>query len=271
MRGSSERSGRRVVLALAAVAVIAVPLAVLAQPAPVCVAPPPNLVGWWPGDGTTADIIGGHPGAWLGTAAYTAGEVGQAFSLDGSSWVQVPDAFALNPTRAITIDAWIHFTGTSGTARIVDKVSVGGANGYLLDLLNTHARFLVGADAVVGTTTILAGTTYHIAGSYDGASMSVYVNGVLEGGPFVTSIPVPSNTLPLRIGADQNGGNVFTGWIDEVEIFNRGLSQTEIQAIVAAGTAGKCKPQPIPASSSPLLVLLALAVAAGAVFLLLRR
>ena len=271
MRGSAGRSSRRAVFTMVALGMMLGPLAAMAQPAPVCVAPPPNLVGWWPGDGSTADIIGGHPGAWFGTAGYVAGRVGQAFSLDGNSWVQVPDAFALDPTRAITIDAWIHFTGTSGTARIVDKIAAGGANGYLLDLLNTNARFQVGGSAVVGTTTILAGNTYHIAGSYDGASMSVYVNGVLDGGPFVTSIPVPTNTLPLRIGADSTGANRFTGWIDEVELFNRGLSSSEILAIVAAGPAGKCKPQPIPASSAPLLVLLGLAVAAGAVFLLLRR
>ena len=56
------------------------------------------------------------------------------------------------------------------------------------------------------------------------------------------------SALPLIIGAvrgDEYGGGVgsfFTGTIEEVEIYNRGPSTTEIQPIFNAGTAGKCKP-----------------------------
>ena len=47
---------------------------------PPCVAPPADMVGWWPGDGIPVDIQGTNPGVHVGTVGYAAGVV--AFSLD---------------------------------------------------------------------------------------------------------------------------------------------------------------------------------------------
>ncbi|MBZ5589861.1 MAG: LamG domain-containing protein [Acidobacteriia bacterium] len=240
-----------------------------AQPAPVCVPPPAGMVAWWPGDGTTSDLIGGNKGMWVGSAAYTAGEVGQAFSLNGSSWVQVPSTAGLSPTGAITIDAWINTTTTNATSRIVDKITAGGGDGYLLDLLRGRLRLLIDSTSVTGSTTLQPGVTYHVAGTYDGSTLTVYLDGVSDGTSLFSGA-IPTSSLPVRIGADSSGANTFSGWIDEVEIFNRALSSTEVQAIRNAFSAGKCKPQVIPATSTLGLALLGLLVLAAGL-LLLRR
>jgi hypothetical protein len=269
MRGISDRHGRWQVITrtalLVAVGVISTGVA-MAQLQPVCVSPPLGMVAWWPGDGNTFDIVGGDMGTWNGTSAYTAGEVGQAFSFNGSSWVQAASTPSLSPTAAITIDAWIQPQATASN-RIVDKITAGGADGYLLDLLSNHLRLIVDGKSVSGSTTLSSGVTYHVAGTFDGSTLNVYVNGVNDGS-LVATTTIPTNSLPLRIGADQTGANRFSGWIDEVEIFNRALSQSEIQAIFNAGSAGKCKPQPIPATSSlGFAVLALLVIAAGLLFL----
>jgi len=274
MRAQSNREPRGAKAAWAVIVslgVLAGAATAAAQPAPVCVPPPPGMVAWWPGDGTPNDVISVNNGTWHGTAAYAAGEVGQAFSLDGSSWVEAPSTVGLSPTAAITIDAWINTTRSNATSRIVDKITAGAGDGYLLDLLGGKLRLIVDGVSVTGATTLQPNVTYHVAGTYDGADLLVYVNGVVDGGPFATAVAIPTNALPVRIGTDSTThANMFSGWIDEVEIFDRGLSQTEIQAIVNAGSAGKCKPQPIPASSALGLAVLALLAAATAA-LWLRR
>ena len=272
MDGSTVRSGRgfAVCLALAVVAAAMGATQALAQSSPVCVPPPSGMVAWWPGDGNALDLAGGNNATWLGTVAYTTGEVGQAFSLNGSSYLQVPSSASLSPTAAITIDAWIHPTATA-TSRIVDKITAGGNDGYLLDLYGGKLRLLVDSVGLSGATTLQANTTYHVAGTFDGTTMTVYVNGSSDGSvPYNGTIPV--NALPVRIGVDSTGAaNFFTGWVDEVEIFNRALSQAEIQSIVSAGPAGKCKGQPIPASSPVALAALALLISAAAALALARR
>src|SRR5258708_6766750 len=66
-----------------------------------CVSVPSGLVGWWPGEGNTDDIQAGDNGTLQGGATFAPGEVGQAFSLNGTNaYVQAPDSSALDPTTA---------------------------------------------------------------------------------------------------------------------------------------------------------------------------
>ena len=66
-----------------------------------CFSAPSGLISWWPGDGTTNDIVSTNNGTLQGGATATAvGMVAQAFSLDGTNgYVQIPDAPALKPTN----------------------------------------------------------------------------------------------------------------------------------------------------------------------------
>src|SRR5215510_4652587 len=75
----------------------------------------------------------------------------------------------------------------------------------------------------------------HLAGTFDGSSLKLYVNGVLVGTRTFTG-PMPIGTGPRRIGGHSLGQQFFKGTIDEVRIFNRALSQAEIQADINATT-----------------------------------
>src|SRR5947207_4020239 len=85
----------------------------------------------------------------------------------------------------------------------------------------------------------------HIALTYDGATLKFYVNGVLDGTTATTLTPV-TNANPVTIGAWQSVSlGVIQHWagrIDEVEIFDRALTVTEVGNIYNAGSGGKCKP-----------------------------
>lgn len=239
---------------------------------PLCTPPPSGMVAWWPGDGDTNDIAGLNHGTLVGGVTFSPGMVDQAFSLDGATgFVEVPDAATLDLVAEITIDAWLNPTVLGG--RIVDKITAGGGDGYLLDTFGDRVRMIVDGQSLSGASILPTGAWTHVAGVFDGSEMRVYVNGVLDG-TLAATTAIPSNALDLRIGADSTGGNLFFGMIDEIEVIGRALSQAEIQSIVASGSAGKCKegaptPTPVPTSSATgLLIFVGLLV--GASFMLLR-
>src|SRR5215510_10623820 len=74
-----------------------------------CAPPPSGLVSWWPGDGNANDIQDGNNGMPSGGVTFGLGEVGQAFSFDGTTGsVIVPDSNNLDVTTQFTLDAWIN-------------------------------------------------------------------------------------------------------------------------------------------------------------------
>ena len=211
-----------------------------------CAPSPSDLVSWWGGDDDALDLIGTNNGTLQGNATYAAGKVGQAFSFDGSGdYVSIPDQPSLNPTAAITVDAWI-FSDNSLPffPPIVKKAGV--SSGYALELTGdgSSVNFWVytGNSGWVGSPrgVVPTGIWTHVAGVYDGTKVSLYVNGQLIGSTSATGNITPSNS-ELNIGRDPGyPTKLFKGLIDEVEIFNRALAGEEIAAIYNAGATGKC-------------------------------
>jgi hypothetical protein len=109
----------------------------------------------------------------------------------------------------------------------------------VVDIYNLYARnwrglpeanVLVGGSNLTAEGAALAANVWtHVAGTYDGTTVRLYVNGVQvssrpAGGPISTS------TGPLRIGGNSLWGEFFEGRIDEVRVYNRVLTSSEIQA-----------------------------------------
>lgn len=224
-------------------------IAGITPPPPSCVEPPDNLVSWYPGDGNAFDIQGANDGTLQNGATFAAGKVEQAFSLDGvDDFVTVPDSASLDVTQ-ITVDAWIYLTGVGDITDhqgIYAKSDNTGDSYSLfirdstLGLYNSLTFNGVGQVFETGGGVIQPGVWQHVAQTYDGTTLKNYVNGQLVQSWAVSGSITPNNG-PLTISS-RNGQHPFQGLIDEVEVFNRALSQSEIQAIVDAGSAGKCRP-----------------------------
>jgi hypothetical protein len=205
-----------------------------------CLSAPTGLVGWWAGDGNASDSSSSADnGTPVGTVAYSPGKVRSAFQLAGAGYVEVPNAAPLNLTSALTLEAWV-LSGTSQTARIVNKITANTVDGYLLDVVAGKARLYVGNQTVTGGSLLPVGVFVHVAGVFDGTSLTVYVNGLNDGSKNVPAMNAPVNTLPLRIGADSAAMNQWSGLIDEVSLYSRALKPAEVQAIYATGSGGKC-------------------------------
>jgi hypothetical protein len=225
--------------------------------AQVCVQPPTGLVSWWPAEGNANDMQGTNQGTLKGNAGFTLGKVGQAFLLNGNtgSIVEVPDALNLNftPTSPMTIELWARKTSTQWAMHIVGKrdncgltsdpdisygmgwVSGWGQNGLFFGWQGSDAMTWGGeADLPLNVWT-------HLASTFDGTTLKIYINGSLAAispGTLGPSFPVPFKMGDL--GTCGSFGTGFVGLLDEVSLYNRALTAEEIQAIYSAGSAGKC-------------------------------
>ena len=210
-----------------------------------------NLVGYWPmeeGGGTSiVDASGnGNDGALTGSPTWAAGQRGTfALSLNGSTqYALVPDAASLELTTSITLAAWIEPAGASAaTQYLVKKATINGTDGYELSLSSAGKVFVRFNQKTPGDTFRINSTTsyplngtawMHVAATYDGATIRLYVNGVQEGS-LAESIAIATNNLPLGIGAQSDGGTKLNGALDEVRVYCRALSAAEILDLMACG------------------------------------
>src|SRR5205807_2619386 len=81
----------------------------------------PGTVSWWKAEGNANDAVDGNNGTLVNGTSFAAGEVGQAFSLDGlDDYVQIPDSANLSVRAALSIEAWINPASVSA-GEIVTK------------------------------------------------------------------------------------------------------------------------------------------------------
>jgi hypothetical protein len=173
-------------------------------------------------------------GTITGATRTTAGHAGGALTFSGASnWVTVPDSGPLDVTR-MTLSAWVRPTTLSGWRTVIMKETATGlAYGlYAHDNAPRPAAYvnLGGSDvSAAGTAALATNTWTHVAATFDGVAMRFYVNGAL-----VRTVNVSGNIIngagPLRIGGNAPWGEYFAGQIDDVRIYNRALTQAEIQS-----------------------------------------
>jgi uncharacterized repeat protein (TIGR01451 family) len=219
----------------------------------VCVAPPANMVAWYPGDGNANDIQGGNNGSLQNGATFAAGEVGQAFSFDGvDDQVVVPHNANQNTGSQITIDAWVNPSSLGHGRTLLQKRSAANIGGYVFETTaqplgnNNGLQWVIMIGGVFSSlqtpaNVLTVNAWQHVAATYDGATMRIFVNGVEVASKAQTGA-IDATTDPLVIGRNVVTADDWQGLIDEVELYNRALSPAEIQSIVNAGSAGKCKP-----------------------------
>jgi Concanavalin A-like lectin/glucanases superfamily len=153
----------------------------------------------------------------------------------------------LAPDSFITVEAWIRPTSmglNNYDNSIVCKHSWSqGEQGYVLRSGNGQVDFSVcGKDANgasiswVGATSpaasITINTWYHVAGTYDGDSVRIYINGVQKDATALPDGMIPGLAYPIAIGKLSDGSQFqtryFSGQIDEVRIWNRALDASDI-------------------------------------------
>ena len=195
---------------------------------------------------SVTDLSGkGNVGTLAGTTWSSTGRFGKSLSFNGSSSrVTIKDSPSLDVSGAMTLAAWVYPTVAMTGNQVVIVKERPGSNAYHLHASGaTSGRVLTG----IFTTTpnqlwsaapIAANRWTHLAATYDGAMQRLFVNGVQVASRAQRGAIATSGN-PLRIGADGVRGEYFRGRIDEVRIYNRALSSTEIQAIMNTAVSAR--------------------------------
>jgi glucose/arabinose dehydrogenase len=176
------------------------------------------------------DSGNGNTGTLLGPVR-SVGRFGAGLSFDGfEALVQVNEATSSNLSSGMTLEAWVNpAISRDAWTDIIYK----GTDVYYLEASSPD-----GLPAMGGTFTsaplyypspLPPNTWSHLAATYDGSRMRLYLNGS-EVSSRNESRPIRTSNQPLTIGGDFDYGQYFDGMIDEVRIYNRALNVTEIQS-----------------------------------------
>jgi len=208
-----------------------------------------GLVGWWTFDGkdmfagTALDKSGnGNTGTLTNISTstfYVQGKMGQGFRFDGvDDYVDAGTASSLNLTGSMTISAWIKTPVIATEQLIVSKLSSAAAMNYYLEIDTSKVGFAVTGNAEKHSNTVLKSNTwYHVVATYNLSNVNFYINGVADGSPALTDVPA-SSAFSLKIGRFTNSLPIaFNGTLDDVRIYNRALSASEVSKLYNLGSA----------------------------------
>jgi len=207
---------------------------------------PGGLVGFWKFDegsgGTAADSSGSNlHGTIIGNPAWVDGPDGKALRFDGDGdYVDLGNDSRFNLTSQITVAAWIKVDAFDCQYQAIItkgddswRLQRNGAEGSI-EFACTGA-FVPGAQVgcLFGTVSVNDGRWHHVAGTYDGSMICLYVDGEHDIGSNADgSIEVNDYNLFIGANAEKPGRN-FKGSIDDVRIYSYALSAEEIKAISA--------------------------------------
>jgi len=183
-----------------------------------------GLVGYWSfNDGTVkgdtvSDVFGTNDGTLVGSAQIAKGKYGNAVELNGSSdYVEIPDDKSLQLWETYTLEAWIYQREIK-SSRFIDRCTAGTSDGPHFDNHpGTKLRSCAGG-CVTSDDDFTSDEWHHVVMTFDEGAVKFYLNGS----------PLSGNDLSLKLGADSNGQNLLNGLIDEARVYNRAITEAEV-------------------------------------------
>ena len=212
--------------------------------------PPVGLVGQFMFSGNANDSTTNGRHGIVDGAVPTADRFGnpnQAYSFNGNAVIKIPGtSSALSfASGGFSLSAWVSFTSTKQFKMIVGKHN---PNGYFLEGYGDKISFFVSQDQRQETSqSYNNGVWHHVVGVYDGTAQSIYVDGALVAGPRAWPNNSPNTDRDVTIGGYYQNGNTtdkqatFIGSIDDVAIYSRPLSASEVLAVSRAQSSGSAK------------------------------
>lgn len=214
----------------------------------------PDPVAWWkldepPGATSFADSSGnGNTGTCLGINCPTTGSTGRfgnaVFVNGNDQFVEVADSPSLSIVGDLTLSAWFYPTAYDNNfPRIVDKAGTGTTGGYRMNARNDPSFLMTEQFTIqnAGSSTLNTNAQHqfnawnHLVGTYDGTTMALYLNGDLVG-TLARTGPIADISASLFIGSNTPHDRDFTGYLDDVRIYDEALTPGQIQEIYDPGS-----------------------------------
>ena len=200
---------------------------------PACAAVTDGLVLYLPFSGDAQDLSGNNNHGTVFGAAPAAdrnGNPNSAYSFDGvNDYIEIADHATLDFTNSFSIALWIN-QPVAGGYRVVDKITSGSNDGYMLDTITNGIRMrLCGAGACPESSAEYGlNNWHHLVLTFNNGSAAFFIDGQPSGTSTLPQTAVQTNGLPLYLGSAHPLGYYFQGLIDEVRLYNRVLTGPEI-------------------------------------------
>lgn len=199
-----------------------------------------DWLAYWPLDGTYEDISGsGYDAVGVGSPTFTSGYWGQAVNFNGNSYLNCSNSADLTLKDGGTISVWVKSTGVSTAwATIVGKgrYSWRLCRNNATNFVSFHFNSPSYEYQANGDITVIDGQWHHLAATYDGGSIRLYVDGQLDAS-VLTSEPVNERTDPVYIGNRSDAARYWMGQIDDVRIYRFAMGPEEIRLLYQEGRA----------------------------------
>lgn len=180
-----------------------------------------------------------NDGTVVGDVSVGGGQVGNAYIFDGSGdYVAIPDDPSLG-VENVTVSAWVNPAGANNREYVFD----GRDHNYYVKELDNTERIEFGVFGggslrrVVSPAPLAPGAWHHLAGTYDGENVRLYVDGALVVASAFSPAPIDVSPGEARIGDYVGGGYGYDGMIDEVRVYDGALSAAEIASLAGQGGA----------------------------------
>jgi uncharacterized repeat protein (TIGR03803 family) len=228
----------------------------------------PGLVSWWRAEDNALDCMSANHGTPLGGVAYAAAKAGKGFTFDSDD-DRITIAHNTNldfQVSGFTCEFWMQgVKNQPQTNFLVVEKSFGwlatngwgfqgtSSNGVLGFLCKNGASW-----SRVDGPDVLDGNFHHVAGTWNGSLLALYVDGALQGTAALSN-PATNNGA-VSIGYQWDGSTAlgfFRGQVDEMAIYSRALSPAEVQGMYQAGAGGKLGMAPVIISPPTNLVMFA--------------
>lgn len=205
----------------------------------------PVLVARYTFDGSARDNSGNANDAELvGSPGYVPGQFGQALSLSGTSQYAMAPAGIMASATNFTIAAWVYWNGGPAWQRIFDFgngtaqylfLTPGSGSGTLRFAITTNGA---AAEQQLNASSLSTNQWIHVAVTCDGATASLYTNGVLAASGGVSLSPAAFNPALNNFGASQFPADpFFNGSLDDVRIYNYALNAAQVAQLMAPATS----------------------------------
>lgn len=219
---------------------------------------PPGLIAWWTGDGNANDVIGNNNGMPVGGADFVPGQLGEAFQFDGiDNAIYFGNSIGNFGTNDFTICHWVKTTSTTPQAFFEKRPacnmdygtswwSIRGPAIFGIEVGGPRLQYFTGLET---KTTLNDGAWHHLAWIRQKTNLLVYVDGVLNNSVGTPGIADVNNTTATKLGLSScdgiDGTGPFSGAADEIQIYNRALSASEIQGVYNADNSTESRRPPV--------------------------
>lgn len=189
-----------------------------------------SLASFWPFDGVTADVRADLNGNPIGATSFAPAAVGQGTHFDNGARIETNDKSYYRNSPPLTFATWVKFDSVSGDSTLMERTA--GADGWRLSKnVANHFVFEASTNRLTGSSTVLPGTWYHVAGILDFHQAHLSVNGVIEASTLIDHTRIVVDPpVPLTFGASRAASpRNLRGTLDEAAIWNQAVPLDELR------------------------------------------